>query len=122
MMRSLVLAAPAPGIAATVAAAILAFGPGGAWAQAGAQTGRSGGSDFVCTSQQAVEQVVQSRGEIWPDGCRRVRVTRLATNAGEVCRVELGPEEGVAGALRDVVSTNEWWTPCANLRLDGAAP
>ncbi|QKT02990.1 hypothetical protein HUS23_03780 [Ectothiorhodospiraceae bacterium 2226] len=77
---------------------------------------------MVCESQQELEQLLQSDGQIVPDGCRFATVATVRSTAGTLCSFDLEPEdEGVWQQLRDAAVTTRWWTECDNLGV-GAPP
>ncbi len=71
----------------------------------------------VCASRENAQMLMQSGpGAAMPEGCRIAIVRRLDTPAGALCHIDISPRSGVVGAMRDAVTTTEWWTACANLR------
>jgi len=70
----------------------------------------------ICPSREKIEQIIQSGGNLTPDGCRMARITRVNSPAGAICQLDLGQGgQGLVGSLRDAVSDAQWWTSCANL-------
>ncbi len=72
----------------------------------------------ICSSREGAQMMLQgaATGSL-PEGCRRATVRRLDTPAGPLCVIDVGArDDSVVGAVRDAVSTTEWWTACANLR------
>lgn len=72
---------------------------------------------MVCETQQELEQVLNSKGQFVPDGCRQVRVPVVETTSGRLCVIDFSqPDPGLVGSLQEMASTSRWWTDCANLR------
>ncbi|MBN8903689.1 MAG: hypothetical protein BGO51_11095 [Rhodospirillales bacterium 69-11] len=70
----------------------------------------------ICPTRDKAAQIVQSHGNLMPDGCRTVTVTRVDSPAGPICQVNMQQDtKGVLNALRDAVTTDQWWTACDNL-------
>jgi hypothetical protein len=73
----------------------------------------------VCETQQQLEQLLQSDGQIMPEGCRHATVVTVESAAGTVCALDLSPDdEGILERLRDVAVTTRWWTDCRNLGVN----
>jgi hypothetical protein len=71
----------------------------------------------LCRSQQSIEQVMETDGQLDPDDCRPARITRLDSDAGPVCVLNLSDGGGTfLGDLREMAETGEWWLPCDALR------
>jgi hypothetical protein len=71
----------------------------------------------VCPSRDEAQLAMQRAPDAaLPQGCRMAMVRRLDTSAGPVCSIELRQQEGVVAAVREAMTTTEWWTACANLR------
>lgn len=95
------------GVAGVALAVVVASGV----AQAKSTTGVR-----ICPSRDKAEQIVQSQGNLVPDDCRMVTVTRVDSPAGPICQIDLGQNgQGVLSSLRDAVTTDHWWTACDNL-------
>jgi hypothetical protein len=68
----------------------------------------------ACESQQEIEQVLQSDGDLMPDGCRFLTVTRVDSGAGELCVLDFeDPDPGIVGELTEAVTPTQWWVACA---------
>ncbi|MFC4167584.1 hypothetical protein [Teichococcus aestuarii] len=70
----------------------------------------------ACPSREKTEQILQSGGNLNPDGCRTVTVTRVDSPAGPVCVMNFGESQGIVGAITSAAVPTEWWTSCENLR------
>jgi hypothetical protein len=72
----------------------------------------------ACQSQQSLEQVIATDGDLVPDDCRQVRVTEVPSDAGPLCVLDMsGTGEGVLDTLRDAALPEEWWVRCESLGL-----
>ena len=71
----------------------------------------------VCPTQTKAEQIVQSQGKFTPEGCQTMTVTEIDSPAGPICVLDLSQKQGVIGAIESAVTTTQWWTACANLRV-----
>jgi len=69
----------------------------------------------VCETQQQLEQVYDSDGQSTPDGCRTVTVTRVTSDHGPLCMVDLNGDEGLLDTLRGAALTLQWWASCDDL-------
>ena len=70
----------------------------------------------ACPSQQGLEQVVGSNGQITPDDCRQVRISSLESNGERLCLVDLsGEDDGLVDQLREAATTERWWMRCEDL-------
>ncbi len=70
----------------------------------------------ACETQQEMEQVIQSQGELMPDGCRTVTITPVDTPAGELCALEFEAEDpGIVGAITEAAVPTQWWMACADI-------
>jgi hypothetical protein len=70
----------------------------------------------ACESQQEMEQVIQSDGDLMPDGCRTLNVTSIDSGSGELCVLDFeAADPGVLDALQEQVTTTQWWVACAEL-------
>jgi hypothetical protein len=70
----------------------------------------------ACPSQQDLEQVIGSDGELLPDGCRMLTVTPVESPSGELCMIEFeAPDPGVLDTLADAAVPTRWWVECADL-------
>jgi hypothetical protein len=67
----------------------------------------------MCNSQQALEQVVNSNGQLTPDGCRNVSVTPVQNPNGRLCVLGFAPAQGgLLQKLSDSVMPDSWWVQC----------
>ena len=70
----------------------------------------------ACTEQQSLQQVIDSKGGITPDGCTQIRVTPLTSEGERLCLIDLSPgEAGVLGQLQDVARSSKYWVQCSDL-------
>ncbi len=70
----------------------------------------------ACESQQEMEQVIQSDGDLMPDGCRTLTITSIEADTGELCVLDFeAADPGVLDALQEEVTTTRWWVDCAEL-------
>ena len=78
---------------------------------AGAQSPEGG---FVaCTNQQALEQVLETEGELMPEDCRAGDVATLESNGRRLCAIDLSAAGGnVIETLRDAATPTQWWIEC----------
>lgn len=68
---------------------------------------------IACPSQQELEQVLQSGGELIPEGCRRLIVSRVETAAGPLCMIDFQPRNpGMLDRLAEVAAPMQWWVRC----------
>lgn len=68
---------------------------------------------YACTSQQELEQTVQSSGSIVPDGCRTLTVESLTSDTEELCLLNFAAgEEDLLGQLQEAAAPSEWWLRC----------
>lgn len=68
---------------------------------------------FACSSQQELEQTMQSDGAIVPDGCRTVSVGTLDSDGRELCLLNFAAgEEDLLGQLQEAALPSEWWVEC----------
>ena len=71
----------------------------------------------ACETQQELEQVLESRGEFMPDGCREISITAIDTPAGELCVLDFRAEDqGILGTITEAAVPTQWWVACAELR------
>lgn len=71
----------------------------------------------VCPSQQKAEQFAGSQGKFTPDGCRIFTVTRVESQSGAMCVMDLNPDkQGVLASIVDATMPTQWWTACTNIR------
>lgn len=74
------------------------------------------GQVFACTSQQELEQTMQSDGSIVPDGCRSVSVSSLSADGRDLCLLNFAAgEEDLLGQLQEAALPSEWWVECEAL-------
>ena len=70
----------------------------------------------ACESQQDMEQVIQSDGDLMPDDCGTLTITSVEADAGELCVLDFqAADPGVLDALQEEVTTTQWWIDCAEL-------
>ena len=70
----------------------------------------------ACESQQEMEQVIQSDGDLMPDGCRTLTITSVDADTGELCVLDFeATDPGLLDALQEEVTTSQWWVDCAEL-------
>lgn len=68
---------------------------------------------YACTSQQELEQTVQSSGSIVPDGCRTLSVALLTSDTEELCLLSFAAgDEDLLGQLQEAAAPSEWWLRC----------
>lgn len=68
---------------------------------------------YACTSQQELEQTVQSSGSIVPDGCRTLSVESLTSDTEKLCLLSFAAgEEDFLGQLQEAAAPSEWWLRC----------
>lgn len=76
----------------------------------------------ACSSQQELEQVMQSNGAINPDGCWTLTVNALDADGNRLCLLQIAPnDQNVLGKLQDLASPSEWWVRCDAL-MASASP
>ena len=76
----------------------------------------------ACESQQSMEQILDTDGGLSPDDCRVVTLTRLQSDAGDLCVLDFsGADGGVVDDLLAVARTDQWWVACDSL-TEAAAP
>ncbi len=70
----------------------------------------------ACQSQQELEQVIASDGQILPDGCRNVSITPLDSDGERLCLMDFAEDgEGIVSQLREAAVNEEWWVRCSDL-------
>lgn len=70
----------------------------------------------MCESQQELEQVLGSSGQIMPDGCRNVAVSELEQDGQRLCLLDFSTgDEGFVDQLRDVAVSQQWWAACEDI-------
>lgn len=68
---------------------------------------------IACPSQQELEQVLQSGGDLIPEECRRLIVSRVETAAGPLCMIDFQPRNpGMLDRLTAVAAPMQWWVRC----------
>ncbi|HEV7274713.1 MAG TPA: hypothetical protein VGN80_00315 [Devosiaceae bacterium] len=68
---------------------------------------------YACTSQQELEQTVQSSGSIVPDGCRTLTVESLISDTEALCLLNFAAgDEDLLGQLQEAATPSEWWVRC----------
>ena len=71
---------------------------------------------IACQTQQELEQVIASGGQIMPDGCRSMSITPLETDEAHLCMLDFtAGDEGIVSQLREVAVNEQWWVSCADL-------
>ena len=71
----------------------------------------------ACETQQDLEQVIQSQGELMPEGCRTVTITSVDSPAGELCVIDIGEQDpGIVGAITEAAVPTQWWMACADIQ------
>jgi hypothetical protein len=97
---------------ASAALAAPALAP--AMAQDAAATGPQ--SFPACQSQQDLEQILNSDGQLMPDGCRNISVTPVRSENGTLCVIDFSEAgEGLLEGLRDAALPDQWWVQCDRL-------
>lgn len=99
--------------AAFIAALLLGASGLPAHAQVAAPT--TGDSPIACPSQQELEQVIGSDGQILPEGCTLIDVSRLRSDGEALCLIDFSLDQGFLGRLRDAAFPSQWWVRCADL-------
>ncbi len=76
----------------------------------------------ACASQQELEQVLASDGQLAPDGCRNLVITDLESDHGQLCVLDFsaGEDPGVLDRLADAAVPTKWWVSCD--ALEAARP
>ncbi|MBB4003512.1 hypothetical protein [Aurantimonas endophytica] len=70
----------------------------------------------ACTTQQDLEQILNSDGQLMPDGCRSLSITPVRSENGTLCVIDFsGESQGVLQNLRDAASPDQWWVQCDSL-------
>lgn len=70
----------------------------------------------ACHTQQQIEQVIRDKGQILPDGCRKIGIKTVDTPSGELCTLDLSrPDGGLTGAIVDATTDTQWWVRCRDL-------
>lgn len=70
----------------------------------------------ACQSQQELEQVLASDGNIMPQGCRSVTISSLESEGQRLCLLDLSTVgDGVLEQLRDAAVNQQWWVRCEDL-------
>lgn len=68
---------------------------------------------IVCPSQQELEQVLQSEGDLIPEGCRRLTISRVESAAGPLCMMDFQARDpGVLDQLTEAAAPTQWWLHC----------
>lgn len=70
------------------------------------------GAITACPSQQELEQIIDSAGDIESDECTTISVSRLTSSGAELCLVDFGMDQGFLGRLRDAAFPTQWWVRC----------
>jgi hypothetical protein len=70
----------------------------------------------ACESQQEMEQIIQSQGELMPDGCRTITITRVDSPAGQLCVIDIAEDDpSVLGGIAEAAVPTDWWVACADI-------
>lgn len=69
----------------------------------------------ACPSQQDLEQLMSSNGDIRPEDCTVIDVSKLSSDGQELCLIDFGVDEGFLGRLREVAMPSQWWVRCDDL-------
>lgn len=70
----------------------------------------------ACQTQQDLEQILNSDGQLMPDGCRDLSVTPVRSENGTLCVIDFsGESQGVLQNLRDAALPDQWWVQCDSL-------
>jgi hypothetical protein len=70
----------------------------------------------ACESQQEIEQIIQSQGELMPDGCRTITIIPVDSPAGQLCVIDIGEDDpGVIGEIAEAAVPTDWWVACADI-------
>ncbi|WP_137388579.1 hypothetical protein [Rhodoligotrophos defluvii] len=70
----------------------------------------------ACETQQALEQVIRSDGQLKPEGCRPLAITPVEVDAGRLCVLDFsGGDPGILQRLRDAALPEKWWVRCDEL-------
>lgn len=70
----------------------------------------------ACESQQELEQVLQSDGELMPDGCQLLTITTIEADTGKLCVLQFEPQDpGVLETLQEAAGPSQRWVECADL-------
>jgi hypothetical protein len=70
----------------------------------------------ACQAQQEIEQVIQSNGQIKPDGCRNLKISRIQVPAGELCLLDFEKRDpGIVGTITQAAAPTQWWIACADM-------
>jgi hypothetical protein len=80
----------------------------------GAALAQGTGNGFVaCSSQTALEQYLDSNGDLMPDECRAVSFTVLESGGRQLCVADISSGgNSLLGGLADAAVPTEWWTSC----------
>ncbi|MDQ0325115.1 hypothetical protein J2R99_000964 [Rhodopseudomonas julia] len=74
----------------------------------------------ACQSQQSLQQIIGSNGELMPSDCRNLTITRLKSDSGSLCLIDFSNAGGgVVQALRDAAMPEKWWVRCDQLSETG---
>ncbi|MCT8269019.1 MULTISPECIES: hypothetical protein [Afifella] len=74
----------------------------------------------ACQSQQSLQQIIGSNGELMPSDCRNLTITRLKSDSGSLCLIDFSNAGGgVVQALRDAAMPEKWWVRCDQLSDTG---
>ncbi|WP_297110522.1 hypothetical protein [uncultured Devosia sp.] len=76
-----------------------------------------GADPVACPSQQDLEQFVSSNGDIQPEDCTVIDISKLTSEGQELCLIDFGVDEGFLGRLREVAMPSQWWVRCEDLEL-----
>ncbi|CAN5610106.1 hypothetical protein BH23PSE1_BH23PSE1_00930 [soil metagenome] len=70
----------------------------------------------ACQSQQSIEQIIASGGELMPDDCQQLTVTAITSDHGPLCVIDFsGAGAGILDTLRAAALPEQWWVRCESL-------
>lgn len=70
----------------------------------------------ACPSRDKAEQIIQSNGNLKPEGCRIFTITRVDSSAGAMCALQFADHDsGIIGQITSTFETTQWWAPCNEL-------
>ncbi|GHA31190.1 hypothetical protein GCM10007989_28920 [Devosia pacifica] len=98
-------------------AAVAALGAGLAFAAPAPASLAQDQSIYACTSQQDLQQTIESDGSIVPDSCRTVNISTLTNDSGQLCLVEFGDSGGgIISQVQDFAGPQQLWFICEDLQ------
>ncbi|MCB8836647.1 hypothetical protein [Aurantimonas sp. VKM B-3413] len=70
----------------------------------------------ACQSEQDLQQVINSDGQLSPDGCRQITITPVRSENGQLCVLDFANgDEGIINQLRSAAMPDKWWVRCDSL-------